>query len=377
MKILLTIHHFLEPNAGAPGATLQLGEAYRRLGHEVYFYSYDNLPPQLPEKLIGLLFPVYVAHQIQRLHRQNGLDVVHASSTDTWLWGSYIKWLNPRKRPILATQSHGLEHTRHAQIIEESKNGTLQLSWKYPLYKGGLLLWQATVSFQTADFCFMLNQHDAKTLIHLLQGNTNQVKVFPLPPISTALPHIAWVGSYIDRKGIQYGIPALKQLMQQHPRLRVSFLGTGCAPERVLSDFPTNVHDRIRIIPQFNKAKLPQLLENCQILLLPSLSEGFPLALIEAMACGLVPVASDIPGNTEVVNDHQNGLLVPPRNQSAIEQAITALIHDPQMLNQLRQQAYQSVQQYSWDAIAQQHLQLYQNARASSPTHKTLTPAIH
>jgi glycosyltransferase involved in cell wall biosynthesis len=373
MKILLTIHHFLDPNAGASGATLQLGEAYRNLGHEVYFYSYDNLPSHLPGRLMGLLFPFYVAYYIYFLHQKEHLDVVHASSIDAWIWGCLFQPINRRNRPLLVTQSHGLEHTMHQQILAEAQQGNLRLSWKYPLYNGSVLLWQAATSFRIADLCFMLNRHDAQMLIQQIGLKAAKIKVFPngiptkflglpfqelqLPP--GELPQIACVGSYINRKGIQYSVPALHQLMHKYPKLKVSFLGTGCAASTVLNDFPTALQARIKVISHFDKQDLPLLLTGHHILLFPSLSEGFPLALVEAMACGLAPVVTEIPGCTEVVTDRQNGLLIPPRQPAAITQALTQLLENPQQLNQLRREAYESVQQYSWESIAQQHFKLY------------------
>ncbi len=373
MKILLVVHHHLDPNAGASGVTLKLGEAYKKLGHDVCFYSYDDLPQKSSGKFFGMLFPYYVAQYIRRLSCDVGLDVIHASSVDAWIWGMFFARLSRVGKPLLVTQSHGLECTMHDKILEEAKSGRLKLSWKYPLYNGSIMLWKAAKSFQVADFCFMLNQHDAEIVRAKMRVPAEKVKVFPngipdefigLPfePFEAEddrLPGIAFVGSYLDRKGIQYGVPALNKLMQRYPQLRVSFLGTGGTSERVLNDFSVEVRNRIRVVPSFEKSELPRLLKDSHILLFPSLSEGFPLALPEAMACGLAPIVTQIPGSTEVVVNTVNGLVVQPRNQLQLEEAIEQLISDGDFLQQLRCQAYQTVQTYTWRSIAKQHLALY------------------
>jgi glycosyltransferase involved in cell wall biosynthesis len=373
MNILLVIHHHLDPNAGASGVTLQLGKAYEELGHDICYYSYDDIPLGLSGKLAGVLFPYYVARHIRKVSKKVGLDVVHASSGDAWLWGILFGRLGWRPKPLLVTQSHGLEHTMHEQILEEARNGRLKLSWKYPLYNGSLMLWKVAKSFQLSDFCFMLNSYDAQVARKKIGVAAEKVKIFPngipdefigLPFVEFQggqgrLPGIAFVGSYLDRKGIQYGVPALNNLMQRYPQLRVSFLGTGGTPESVLCDFSVEVRNRVTVVPSFDKPELPRLLKDCHILLFPSLSEGFPLALPEAMACGLAPIVTQIPGSTEVVVDKLNGLVVQPRNQLQLEEAIEQLINDGAFLQQLRCQAYQTVQTYSWRNIAQQHLALY------------------
>jgi glycosyltransferase involved in cell wall biosynthesis len=374
MKILLAIHHYLNPNAGAAGVTLKLGEAYSKMGHDVYYYSPDDLP-QLPSGKLGtILFPYHLAKHIEKLHETIELDVVHASSGDVWIWGIFFSRLLPAKKPLVVTQSHGLEHTMHDQILEDARNGRLKLSWKYPLYSGSIMLWKAAKSFQVADFCFMLNQHDATIVREKLKVTAAKVKVFPngipdefigLPfeafePKDRQLPGIALVGTYLDRKGIQYSVPALDILMQRYPQLRVTFLGTGVAVEKVLDDFNLAVRDRVTVVPFFDKPDLPRLLKNSHILLFPSLSEGFPLALPEAMACGLAPITTQIPGPTEIVVDGVNGLLVAPRDQLQLEQAIEKLIDDVDYLQKLQAEAHRTVQRLSWRYIAKQHLSLYQ-----------------
>ncbi|NJM46913.1 MAG: glycosyltransferase family 4 protein [Alkalinema sp. RU_4_3] len=176
------------------------------------------------------------------------------------------------------------------------------------------------------------------------------------------MPEIACLGSYIDRKGIQYSVPVLNRLMQKYPTLRVRFLGTGCAIEKVLADFSEAVRDRITVVPAFPKHDLPKLLRGAQVLVFPSLSEGFPLAVPEAMACGLAPIVTDIPGPTEIIVNDVNGLVVPPRDCERLEGAIELLLNDPDYLNTLRRLAYQTVQGYSWSKIAAQHLELYTSA---------------
>jgi glycosyltransferase involved in cell wall biosynthesis len=373
MKILLVINVSLDPNAGASGVTLKLGEAYEKLGHDVYYYSNDNLPLRPSGKLASILFPYNVARHIRDLSEKIGLDVVHSSSNNAWIWGVLFCRLRLDQRPLLITQSHGLEHTMHEQILEEAKQGKLKLSWKYPLYNGSVLLWQVAKSFRVADCCFMLNQYDAGMVKGRMGVAAEKVMVFPnaipdefvgLPfeafsPEADRLPGIAFVGSYVDRKGIQYGVPVLNNLMQRYPTLRASFLGTGCAVEPVLNDFNPAVRDRVTVVPSFDKSELPHLLKDSHILLFPSLSEGFPLAVPEAMACGLAPIVTDIPGPTEIVVNGVNGLVVPPRDQIQLEQAMVQLIDDRACLQRLRVAAYEAVQDYTWSKVAQRHLDLY------------------
>jgi glycosyltransferase involved in cell wall biosynthesis len=64
---------------------------------------------------------------------------------------------------------------------------------------------------------------------------------------------------------------------------------------------------------------------------LPSLTEGLPGALVEAMAAGLPCVTTDIPGNRELVRDEETGLLVPPQDPTALARALGRILDDPSL----------------------------------------------
>lgn len=374
MNILLAIHHHLDPNAGAPGATLQVGQHYQEAGHTVQYYSFDHVPKRV-SGFSEVLFPGLLAAHLNQVVRQQSFDVVDAATGDAWVWGAFFKKAH-RPRPLLVTQSHGLEHIAHLGYLEESRRGNLHLSWKYPIYRGGLHLWEVATSLRCADVVLMLNHHEADYATNVLGVSPDRVHIVghgipenflnlpfaSMPESPEAEIAIALVGTYIPRKGIQYSSPALNTILARHPRVRVSFFGTCCPDERVYADFQPEFHDRIRIRSRYPHDQLPQLLQGHQILLFSSFSEGFGLAILEAMACGLAPISTNIPGPTEFVMHEENGILIPPRDQQAIEWALETLITNRAHLEKIRQQAYATAQNYSWSIIAQQRLAIYTQA---------------
>jgi glycosyltransferase involved in cell wall biosynthesis len=300
---------------------------------------------------------------------------VDASTGDAWVWARMFR-KSTQELPILVTRSHGLEHTVDIGLQEEARLGNLQLSWQYKLYSGYYRLWEVKNSLRLADLSLLLNQHDLEYAVQNLRVDPESVRVVPngIPETYLNLPFeptpmfpestigIALVASYIPRKGIHYSVPALNAILSRYPQVRVSFLGTLTPEEKVHADFEVNVRDRVRVIPHFDHDSLPQLLKDHQIKLFPSLSEGFSLALPEAMACGLAPVATSIPGVTDVLRDKCNGILIPPRNSDAIQEALELMISDRQLLEKLRTAAHASAQQYSWSIVAQSQLTLYEKA---------------
>ncbi|HTL89301.1 MAG TPA: glycosyltransferase family 4 protein [Leptolyngbya sp.] len=377
MKTLFTVHYTADTNAGGTGVTYRLGQEYEKLGHQTELYSLGQVPQWLPPNLIYMLFPEFVAAKI--LRSLPSIDVIDASTSDAWIWGSILQKLR-KSPPLLVARCHGLEHIEHLEYLEESQRGHLKLEWKYPLYRGSIRLWEVATSMRQSDLVLLLNQRDRDYVVEKLGVAPDRAHVVAngIPEAMLGLPFeptpnenepikIAQVSSYIIRKGIQYGTPALNAILQRYPTVEVSLFGTEVTADQVYSDFDPEVRDRVTVIPYYENHQLPELLKGHQIKVLPTISEGFGVALVEAMACGLAPVTTTAPGPLEIVQDGATGLIVPCRDRQAFEQAIETLILDRTLLDRLRRNAYQAAQRYSWKNIAQANLNLYEMARRLRP----------
>jgi glycosyltransferase involved in cell wall biosynthesis len=385
MNILFTCHYNFNPNAGAIGVTLRLQQEYQRLGHQVNFYCLDDLPPRLHPLLKVATFPQFVAFYISTLNRQQELDVVDASTADSWFY-SFLRQLkiqNPKSKiqnPLVIARCHGLEHIEHEEYLEEVQRGNLHFSWKYPMYRGSVRLWEAASSMRNADLVLFLNQRDRACAVDRLGVRPEKAHVVPngipesflqqpFQPLADMPIRIAQIGTYIIRKGVHYGTPALNTILTRYPQVEVTFLGTECSPDtqdspaQVYADFDPAVRDRVKVIPYYAHDRLPELLKGHHIKVFPTISEGFGIALVEAMACGLVPVTTNTPGPREIVKDGHDALVVPCRDSEAIVQALERLINDRLYLEQLRRNAYETAQRYSWSAIAKDNLAFYEKAR--------------
>jgi glycosyltransferase involved in cell wall biosynthesis len=377
LRILLTVHHVLDVDSGAPGATHRLADEYRKLGHDVAIFSLDDLPPRLPVKAKELLFPLFVAFRIRSAQKSEPLHIVDASTGDAWLWSLFRR--RGTGRPLLVTRSHGLEHMAHFQRLEESRRGHLHLSWKYPLYRGGLHLAEVSCSLRRADLVLLLNRQDRAYATDRLAVDLRRIRLVAhgLPDEFIGLPleptplergseiAIAQIGTYDVYKGTRYSARALMSTLESHPEARVSFLGAGCPTERVLSDFPASFHSRIRVVPRYQRSRLPALLAGHQIKLFPTLSEGFGLALLEAMACGLAPVVTSTPGPLRIVRSERDALVVPTRDSDAIVRALHRLITDRTLLDRLRRNAHAAAQGYRWSTVAAETISTYKEFLAA------------
>jgi len=102
------------------------------------------------------------------------------------------------------------------------------------------------------------------------------------------------------------------------------------------------------------RSDIPALLNQSDLAVLPSWREGLPKSLLEAAACGLAMVATDVPGCREIVKHNETGLLVPLLDQQALADAIEALMEDDTRRYRLGRQARIMVEEELCDAVVVQ-----------------------
>lgn len=136
-------------------------------------------------------------------------------------------------------------------------------------------------------------------------------------------PVVLMVGRLEKQKGQRYLIEAATQIQEA----RFIFVGEG--PDRAALEAQAQalgVGERVAFLG--HREDIPDLLACCDLFVLPSLYEGLPLAILEAMAAGKPVIASDIRGNDEVVINGETGLLVPDADSTALAGAIRAVLSD-------------------------------------------------
>ncbi len=146
-----------------------------------------------------------------------------------------------------------------------------------------------------------------------------------LTPVNPEGPlKVLWLGSVILRKGIQYLVEAARKL----ERLNVEFLLAGPLgiSEHAVRSFPCN----IKVLGRVTRDQLSVHYRQAHVFVLPTLSDGYAITQLEAMAHGLPVVTTPNCGN--VVTDGVDGLIVPARDSQALADAIARLDADRQLL---------------------------------------------
>ena len=135
------------------------------------------------------------------------------------------------------------------------------------------------------------------------------------------------IGSYYPVKGHKYLIEAMKRLVAMDRNVKLVMAGQGpLANELRKQTSDSGLGEFVRIVGYVEDT--PGFLSSLDIFVLPSLSEGMPLALLEAGANGRCVLATNVGGIPEIIINQENGVLVPPGNVEALTYALTGLL-DP------------------------------------------------
>jgi glycosyltransferase involved in cell wall biosynthesis len=167
------------------------------------------------------------------------------------------------------------------------------------------------------------------------------------------------VAKLLPQKGHRILLEALPAVLGRHPRMRFLLVGEGALADSLREQIRrAGLEESVQLLGP--RRDIPELLAASDLFVLPSLWEGLPMALLEAMASGLPVVASDVSGTREVVQDGESGLLVPAGDVSALAAAMSRLLADREMASRLGQAGRRRVEAcYSASAQARQHVELY------------------
>ena len=167
-------------------------------------------------------------------------------------------------------------------------------------------------------------------------------------------------------KGVDVLVDAFALLASKHSDCRLTIVGDG--PERPA------LEEQVRVAGLSNRVdflgfhpRVSTLLPAFDLFVLPSRSEGIPLALLEAMGAGKACVATRVGGVPEVIADGITGVLVPPEDPVALSDAMHRLLIDPESRASLGAAAHTHVmREWSEDAMARQYAALYRTDRSST-----------
>jgi len=303
-------------------------------------------------------FDLGAPRRLGRLLADRGINVVHVHG-------------------YRATVNCALARRWHRFAVIKTEHGRTEPGRSFPF--GGLKprLYAALEAWATrqvdADVCYVtedLGQHFARE-----HGSLRRQTVYngidPLDRAATSAPpefatdafDLVLVGRVTEVKGITFALQAMAG-MPEPARHRLHVIGSGPLQEALEREAAAlGLAERVRFLG-FRRNVLDYL-AHCDALLMPSLHEGLPYTLLEAMSLGTPVLASRVGGLAEILHDGKTALLFPPRYPGAVRAAVGRLVADADLGRALGRAARQDQRaRFTLQGMGDAYWRLYEAAVA-------------
>ena len=363
MKILRVVSDLYPSVVGGIGIHAhEMSKQQARLGHDITVYTANKGNEPREEfrdgykiirfkndlKLMGNSISFRLFRELFKI--RNDFDIIHAHSHlffSTNLCAFVRKWGSP---PLVIT-NHGLI----SQTVP---------MWVHKIYIPTIANW----TFKTADniICYTENE---KSLLKKLGVDPDKIvvihngvdtNVFSSCEKERNTDQILWIGRFTPGKGVEYLIEAFDILIKEYPNLKLIMLGKGAVKgniEQKIRDL--NLSKNIIINEFVPNSELPNIYQNSDVFVLPSINEGVPRTILEAMACGLPIVCTALPQLINIVEGC--GFVVPLRYPQALADAISKIISNKELSQKLGENGRKNVvENYSWEDTMKRTIKLYE-----------------
>jgi len=176
---------------------------------------------------------------------------------------------------------------------------------------------------------------------------------------------VLFVGRLVEEKGVIHLLRAISLLPEgAKSRIQVDIVGEGTEKSVLIDEAnKLGINSLVNFIGRVPNDELPVFFQRADVFVGPSLFEGQGIVFLEAMACGLPVIASDVGGISEIIQSGENGVLVPPGDANKLSIALNELLFDDARQSSIAENGLRVIKtRYTWDSVSRQFLELYESA---------------
>lgn len=296
--------------------------------------------------------------RLLRIYREEQPDIVHHVALKPVLYGSIAARLTGVPAVVNALAGLGfLFISKHfqARVIRLLVESAFRLLFNDP---------NVRVIFQNPDDMALLTSRGVLVINQgvLIRGSGVCTSQFNVTPEVYGLPLVVLASRMLWDKGIAEFVEAVRQLRGQGVAARFVLVGEGDPDNPAsISHKQLSQWQKEGIIEWWGQRDdMPHVFAQSHIVCLPSYREGLPKVLVEAAACGRPIIATDVPGCREIVQDGENGLLVPAKDFYELANALRQLIDNPSLRIVMGKRGREIVEsKFSIEHVVTQTLTLY------------------
>ncbi len=341
---------------GMGGWSHAVAEALARSGHETTLWFAEDFPAALRAgRLAFVAAPVAVARRLVQERARFDVAVVHEACAHRY--GAARR--RDRTLPPLVTMCHNVE-SKVREVIGRAADRGLAVTTPWAGLSGRLLRAPRTDgAIRGADHVVCLSGEDRGYIVERLGVPADRVTVMTngvgaerfRERTTFGGTRLLFVGGWLDVKGRRVLPPLFAALGARRPDATLTIVAPG-DPRGILEAFAPGLRERITVEAASGHVAISALFERHDCLCMPSLSEGSPLLLLEAMAAGFPVVASRRGGIPDLVTHEREALLFEPFDPAEGAAMADRLLGDPALARHLADAAQDRARGLTWDAAA-------------------------
>jgi len=271
-----------------------------------------------------------------QLYQNESPQIIHHVALKPAIYGSIASWLAYSNATVNAISGLGWIFTSSRWTVRMLRPPIRWIMGRALSRAGGITIVQNTQDRDLLNYAGVNEKN-----IRLIPGAGVDVDVFYPEPKTEGIPCVMLVARMLWDKGIGEFVEAARILADQGVEARfilvgdTDFANPAAIPEEVLLDW----RGKWGVDYWGRREDMPTVWQSAHIACLPSYREGMPKSLLEAAACGLPIVTTDVPGCQEVIVDGQEGLLVQPKDAKSLAKALKYLIEQPALRRSMGEKA--------------------------------------
>ena len=363
MKIGLVSPYDYAYPGGVMAHIFHLSQHLIKAGHEIKIIAPLSSPPAILDKgfiRLGRSVPVptggstarislsvWLEPRIKRLLREESFDVIHLHEPLAPVIPLLILHLSQAVNVGTFHAFHG-----SSRVYWLSKH---MLRRSHERLDGRIAVSSPALGFVSKHF-----PGDYRVIPNGIEFNRFSKPARPLRDFQDGKLNILFVGRLEKRKGLRYLLGAYGKLKWKHPNTRLIVVGPGNPePEAYRFIAERNIEDVV-LVGGVSYEDLPRYYQAADIYCSPATGkESFGIVLLEAMAAGKPIVATNIEGYASVMTHREEGLLVPPKNEEALEEALDTLLTDSALREEMGARGTQKAPHYDWEQVTARIIEYY------------------
>jgi len=354
---------------------LGLAKAAQRAGYDITVLAYEN-NTMFTDRIksygfefikfnqrahgLGLLDNVKLIMQTRRVINQVRPDLIHTVSMRMMFLTTFAFWISKSKRMVATLTGMGYLETASNPMIRVIK-WFVTRAFKIMFSTKRIQL----VVQNSDDHAGVKNKFINEDRLHLVRGSGVDVAAFPcLEPPDDKTTQVTFVARMLKDKGLVELIDAARIIQKQGIKnIQINLVGMPHAVNPYsVSETQLNLWQDEGLVKWHGfRNDIVEVWREAHIAVLPSYREGLPKSLLEAASCGRPIITTNVPGCREMVNDEDNGILVPAQNPKKLAEEIVRLSKDVELRKTMGLASRAMViEHFADDVVNQQMLQIYE-----------------